>query len=70
MEKNCATKEAEWAEISKMRSLEMVAIADTIKILNDDDALEMFTRGIPGNAINHVPRSAFSSLALTAIRVL
>jgi len=47
MEKNCATKEAEWDEICKMRGEEQVAIADTIKILNDDDALEMFKKTLP-----------------------
>jgi len=44
LEKNCATKEAEWAEICKMRAAELVALADTIKILNDDDALELFKK--------------------------
>merc|ERR1719265_1969683 len=44
LEKNCATKEKEWAEICKMRQMELVAIADTIKILNDDDALELFKK--------------------------
>jgi hypothetical protein len=42
LKKNCATKEAEWAEVCKTRSEEILALADTIKILNDDDALEMF----------------------------
>merc|ERR1719321_1549617 len=32
---NCATKEDEWAEIQKNRAAELVALADTIKILND-----------------------------------
>ena len=40
MSKNCASKEAEWAEISKTRSAELVALADTIRLLNDDDALD------------------------------
>jgi predicted nucleic acid-binding Zn-ribbon protein len=44
MQKNCATKAAEWDEISKTRSEEMVAIAETIKMLNDDDALELFKK--------------------------
>merc|ERR1719235_2013475 len=47
LEKNCATKEKEWAEICKMRQEELVALADTIKILNDDDALELFKKSIP-----------------------
>ena len=38
LDKNCATKKAEWAAYKKMQAEEQVAIADTIKILNDDDA--------------------------------
>merc|ERR1719158_1628635 len=34
----------------KMRSEELVALADTIKILNDDDALELFKKTLPGAA--------------------
>merc|ERR1719421_2712075 len=37
MEKNCATKQAEWEVIVKTRSEELLALADTIKVLNDDD---------------------------------
>merc|ERR1712048_723921 len=48
LEKNCAPKEKEWAVIQKTRSEEILAIADTIKILNDDDALEMFKKTLPG----------------------
>jgi len=47
LEKGCATKGAEWEERSKTRSEEVVAIADTIKILNDDDALELFKKTLP-----------------------
>merc|ERR1719201_2957493 len=45
---NCATKEDEWGEIQQMRAMELVALADTIKILNDDDALELFKKTLPG----------------------
>jgi len=48
LEKGCATKEAEWAEIVKLRSEELLALADTIKLLNDDDALELFKKTLPG----------------------
>merc|ERR1719352_2137979 len=34
----------------KMRSEELLALADTIKILNDDDALELFKKTLPGSA--------------------
>merc|ERR1719327_716863 len=44
LEKNCVIKKKEWEEIKKMRSEELIAIADTIKILNDDDALELFKK--------------------------
>merc|ERR1719263_1534215 len=48
LEKNCAIKEKEWAIICKTRSEELLALANTIKILNDDDALEMFKKTLPG----------------------
>ena len=38
LEKDCKTKDEEWAARCKLRSEELLAIADTIKILNDDDA--------------------------------
>merc|ERR1719217_1495188 len=47
LEKNCETKKKEWAEICKMRQEELIALADTIKILNDDDAQELFKKSIP-----------------------
>merc|ERR1719386_72666 len=48
LQKSCATKEKEWAEICKLRSEELLALADTIKMLNDDDALELFKKTLPG----------------------
>merc|ERR1719359_306325 len=50
LKKNCGTKEDERDEIQKMRAQELVAIADTIKILNDDDALELFKKTLPSAA--------------------
>jgi len=47
MQKNCASKQGEWDARSKTRSEELVALADTIKILNDDDALELFKKTLP-----------------------
>merc|ERR1719463_454469 len=44
LKKNCGIKEKEWAERQKTRQEELLAIADTIKILNDDDALELFKK--------------------------
>jgi len=47
LDKNCESKSAQWAGIQKTRAEEMVALADTIKILNDDDALELFKKTLP-----------------------
>mmetsp|Transcript_58314 Transcript_58314/g.136343 ORF Transcript_58314/g.136343 Transcript_58314/m.136343 type:complete len:514 (+) Transcript_58314:2-1543(+) len=44
---NCDTKDKEWEEIEKMRAQEKLALAETIKILNDDDALELFKNTLP-----------------------
>merc|ERR1719499_396385 len=50
LETGCATKEKEWAEVCKVRQEELVALAETIKILNDDDALELFKKTLPSAA--------------------
>ena len=44
LEETCATKEARWETRSKTRNEELFGLADTIKILNDDDAVEMFKK--------------------------
>merc|ERR1719262_379217 len=43
----CDTKQKEWEERSATRATELVALADTIKILNSDDALELFKKTLP-----------------------
>jgi len=47
LSKGCATKKQEQEERTKIRTDELLAIADTIKILNDDDALDLFTKTLP-----------------------
>merc|ERR1712124_46624 len=47
---NCENKKKEWAAYQKMRSEELLALADTIKMLNDDDALELFKKTLPGSS--------------------
>jgi len=47
LKKSCATKADEHAANMKLRSEELLALADTIKILNDDDALELFKKTLP-----------------------
>merc|ERR1719311_1257166 len=52
--KNCAIKTKEHEENMKMRGEELLALADTIKILNDDDALELFKKTLPGASASFV----------------
>merc|ERR1719296_493297 len=59
LEKGCSTKTAEWEERSKTRAEELLALADTIKLLNDDDALELFKKTLPS------PSASFLQLATT-----
>merc|ERR1719171_1841892 len=40
----CASKKSEWDERSKMRAEEVSAISEAIKVLNDDDALDLFKK--------------------------
>merc|ERR1719359_2676269 len=54
LEKNCAKKSAEWEEIVKTRNEELLALADTIKILNDDDSLELFKKTLPSASASFV----------------
>merc|ERR1719337_736170 len=42
--KQCALKKKEWAERQKMRAEEISAISEAIKVLNDDDALDLFKK--------------------------
>merc|ERR1719375_1894450 len=50
MEKSCATKEEEVAKSKAIRQQELVALSDTIKLLNDDDALDLFKKTLPSGA--------------------
>jgi septal ring factor EnvC (AmiA/AmiB activator) len=48
LKKGCDTKAKEWEERSKIRTEELAALAETIKILNNDDSLELFKKTLPG----------------------
>mmetsp|Transcript_34449 Transcript_34449/g.53504 ORF Transcript_34449/g.53504 Transcript_34449/m.53504 type:complete len:716 (+) Transcript_34449:43-2190(+) len=47
LDADCETKTKEMEERVKTRAEELVAIHDTIKILNDDDALDLFKKALP-----------------------
>merc|ERR1719407_339837 len=72
LEKNCATKADEHAANQKLRGEELLALADTIKILNDDDALELFKKTLPGASASllqvKVSEAAVRASALKAIK--
>jgi len=72
MEKNCASKTGEWEVIVKTRNEELLALADTIKVLNDDDSLELFKKTLPGASASfmqlQVSSGAVRARALEAIR--
>jgi len=48
LDKNCEEKQKLFKENVNYRTQELSALADTIKILNDDDALELFKKTLPG----------------------
>jgi len=50
LDRTCDAKEAEYEYNKKLRSEELAAIADTINILNDDEALELFKKTLPGES--------------------
>jgi len=54
LDKNCGTAQAEYEARQKMRGEEMVALADTIKVLNDDDALDLFKKTLPSASLLQV----------------
>merc|ERR1719199_98692 len=66
--KNCALKTKEHEENMKLRSQELVALADTIKILNDDDALELFKKTLPGASASFVQLVDQKQQALATLR--
>jgi len=59
LEENCEKKKKEWEVIVKTRAEELSALADTIKVLNDDDALELFKKTLPS-------ASSFMQIQVTA----
>jgi chromosome segregation ATPase len=72
MEKNCATKEQEWEVVKQTRAEELTALAETVKILSDDDALELFKKTLPGASASFMQMQARSSAirarAMAALR--
>jgi len=69
--KNCKEKAAIHEQEKKMRAQEIVALADTIKILNDDDALEIFKKSLPSASASFLQlQTTASSMRARAREVL
>merc|ERR1719269_318458 len=67
--KQCAAKKAAWGERQAMRAQEVDAISQAIKILNDDDALDLFKKTSPSfsqTGMGFLQKSAKSSKVLRA----
>merc|ERR1740129_1117195 len=71
MEKNCALKKEEYDAHVKVRSEELVALAETIKVLNDDDSLELFKKTLPSasSSLLQMQASITSQRARALIKV-
>jgi len=69
LDKSCSTKTVEWDERSKTRAEELVSLSETIKILNDDDALDLFKKTLPGASASFVQVSSDSALVRSRVSV-
>merc|ERR1712194_729796 len=70
LEKNCAEKTGIHEEEKKIRAQEVVALADTIKILNDDDALDLFKKTLPSAGSSFLQMRSAESLRSEARAIL
>merc|ERR1719189_795511 len=72
LESSCAKKTKEWEERSKTRAEELTALSETIKILNDDDALDLFKKTLPSGSSSLVQvqqsRAVLREKALRVVR--
>merc|ERR1719412_2097787 len=71
LEENCEKKKKEWEVVVKTRAEELAALADTIKVLNDDEALELFKKTLPSASSflqMQVTAQALRARALTGLK--
>merc|ERR1719405_460264 len=69
LKKTCTIKEKEWEVICKTRKEELIALQETIKILNDDDALELFKKTLPSASLLQLEVTS-GSLRARALKIL
>merc|ERR1719245_1040528 len=72
LDQGCDTKAKEWEVVKQTRAEELVALAETIRVLNDDDALELFKKTLPSASSSFVQlgatRAALRQRALNLLR--
>merc|ERR1719158_1099291 len=70
--KQCSEKKAEWSERQKLRAEEVAAVGLAIKVLNDDDALDLFkkTMSLSQADLGFLQKAAAPAKALRAREVL
>lgn len=72
LQEGCATKTKEWEEITRTRNDELVALSETIKVINDDAALDVFKKTLPSASASFleikVNSGALRARALVAVR--
>jgi len=69
----CALKKKEWAERCAMRAEEIAAVSQAIKILNDDDALDLFKKTLSlsqSSSMRFMQTGVAQASALRAARAL
>jgi len=71
LKKNCGKAGGAFEEDMKLRGEEVVAIADTIKVLNNDDALDLFKKTLPSASASFLQvQESSSSRRAQAAQVL
>jgi septal ring factor EnvC (AmiA/AmiB activator) len=68
--KSCAAREKEWEAEKRSRAEELLALADTIRMLNDDDALDLFKKALPGASSLLQMQTSESALKNRALALL
>merc|ERR1719424_2074325 len=69
----CANKKNEWSERQAMRADEIAAVGEAIKILNDDDSLELFKkteRSLVQTGMGFLQRNSQPATALRAKHIM
>merc|ERR1719428_2280621 len=69
LKKTCATKTKEWEVREATRKEELIALQETIKILNDDDALELFKKTLPSASLLQLEVTS-EALRTKALKIL